>query len=112
MQTLKNDNTWKNVVFACSSIDAAVESISIINRELGLYTITNAGIKNAMSKERMTNKWSDLKILNRFSKTYIDFDISISVLNNNFDLIIKPNKSALYFFYDFPFGKTIKKYVI
>ena len=94
ISALKKDNCWDKVYFAYSSIDLAVSSVAIINREIGLKTITDKGLKFSCSKSMMTKRWNELGLLNRFSKSYYVFNEEISEKNQIMKLIIKPDNSA------------------
>lgn len=91
---LKKDGEWKNVAFAYSSIDVAVESVALINRAIGLKTITDDGLRYSSSKSMMTKRWNEVGILNRISNSYHEYNEEILQLNNQMKLIIKPDNSA------------------
>ena len=91
---LKKDNEWQNVVFAYSSIDLAVSSVSRLNKERGLTTISEEGLKHSSSKAMMTRRWNECGLLNRYSKAYSAFDVEITELNQKMKLIVKPDNSA------------------
>lgn len=94
IEELKKDGEWKYVVFAYSSIDLAVKSVAMINREIGLKTISDEGLKYASSKSRMTKKWNEKGILNRISLSFSVYDNSIFAINSHKTIIIKPDDSA------------------
>lgn len=94
IQALKNDEKWKDVAFAYSSIDLAVPSVAQLNAALGLKTISSEGLKFASSKSQMVKKWKDKGLLNRISKKYDSFDDEIIKFNQKFKIIIKPDNSA------------------
>lgn len=94
IEALKEDNEWDNVKFAYSSIDLAVSSVARLNREIGLMTISDKGLKYAASKSMMTKKWNEVGLLNRLSKSYINYSGEIEDINKKYKLIIKPDNSA------------------
>lgn len=91
---LKRDNAWKKVLFAYSSIDLAVPSVAKINRELGLQTISDEGIKCCLSKSAMTQCWEKEGLLNRFSIGFSQYSNEVENLGRQNNLIIKPDNSA------------------
>lgn len=91
---LKKDGFWNDVVFAYSSIDLAVKSVAMINRAIGLETISDKGLEYSSSKSKMTKRWEEVGLLNRISKCYTSFDEEILQLNSAMKLIIKPDNSA------------------
>lgn len=94
ISALKKDQLWGNVKFAYSSIDLAVPSVAFINREIGLKTISDEGLRFSSSKSMMTGRWAELGLLNRISKSYKEFDEEIVDYNRKHKLIIKPDNSA------------------
>ena len=92
--TLKKDGYWDNVSWVYSSMDPAVESVARINHEIGLSTISDEGLRFSSSKSKMTSKWAEDGLLNRFSKCYTEFDDEIFQLNSKMKIIIKPDNSA------------------
>lgn len=94
IETLKSTGEWESVMFAYSSIDLAVKSVAILNRAIGLKTISDEGLKYSSSKSMMTKKWNEFGILNRISKSYTEYCVEIEELNKITKLIIKPDNSA------------------
>lgn len=94
INALKKDGVFENVVFVYSSIDLAVPSVAKLNRAVGLKTITDKGLDYSSSKSMMTKIWNEKGILNRISKSYVEFDKEIVVFNQDKKLIIKPDNSA------------------
>lgn len=94
INVLKQDGYWKDVKFAYSSIDLAVTSVAMINRTIGLKTISDIGLRYSSSKSMMTQRWSEEGLLNRLSKRYDQFSDEIVDMNNSMKLIIKPDNSA------------------
>lgn len=94
VEALKKDGEWEKVAFAYSSIDLAVKSVAMINRAIGLKTISDKGLEFSSSKAMMTKKWNESGILHRFSKSYFEYDDEIKELNKTMKLIIKPDNSA------------------
>lgn len=91
---LKKNGEWDDVVFAYSSIDLAVKSVAIINREIGLRTISDNGLVYSASKSKMTQRWNEVGILNRVTRSFTKYADSIEVMNKNMKIIIKPDNSA------------------
>lgn len=94
ISALKTDNEWSEVTFAYSSIDLAVKSVAMINRAIGLRTISDEGLRFSSSKSMMTTRWNDLGLLNRVTKSYRKYSDEICDFNSQMDLIIKPDNSA------------------
>lgn len=94
IEALKADGEWNNVAFAYSSIDLAVKSVAILNRAIGLKTITDEGLECSSSKSMMTRKWNEKGILNRLSNSYTKYTDDIESLNKTMKIIIKPDNSA------------------
>ena len=94
LKRLNNDKILTRVKFVYTSIDLAVKSVAEINRAIGLKTISDNGILYASSKSQMTMRWNELGLLNRFSKSYKQFEEEIIDLNHRFKLIIKPDNSS------------------
>lgn len=91
---LKKDGVLQNVIFAYSSIDVAVKSVAMINREIGLKTISDEGLKYSSSKSMMTKRWDECSLLNRISYKYDSYDDAIKTFNNDVNVIIKPDNAA------------------
>ena len=68
INALKYDGVWDNVCFAYSSIDLAVKAVATINREIGLDTIPEDGLKNAASKSMMTSRNSTTRAQNKYKR--------------------------------------------
>ena len=94
IRRLKEDGFWDEVSFAYSSIDLAVKSVAFINREIGLKTISDEGLEYSSSKAKMTQRWAELGLLNRYSKCFTVFSEEIVELNLRMKIIIKPDNSA------------------
>lgn len=94
IDTLQRDGVWEDVSFAYSSIDLAVKSVAMINRRIGLKTISDEGLRYSTSKSRMTKRWAEVGLLNRISKCYNAYDEEVFQLNSAMKLIIKPDNSA------------------
>ena len=94
INALKKDKVLDKVEFAYSSIDLAVPSVAKLNRELGLKTITEEGLKYSSSKSKMAAKWNEFGLLNKISTKYTEFNDDIFELNKTMKLIIKPDNSA------------------
>lgn len=94
LDALKKDNVWQRVFFAYSSIDLAVYSVAVLNRAIGLKTISDDGIKYASSKSMMAKRWLERGLLNKWSRGYFEFNNEIVWQNEKMKLIIKPDNSA------------------
>lgn len=91
---LKEDGVLQNVMFAYSSIDVAVKSVAMINRAIGLNTISDEALKYSSSKSMMTKRWDECCLLNRISQKYVSYDATIKDFNNKMNVIIKPDNAA------------------
>lgn len=94
IEALKADGELENVAFAYSSIDLAVKSVAMINRAIGLKTISDEGLKYSSSKSMMTKRWNEKGLLNRFSKSYTEYSDELESFNHSHKMIIKPDNSA------------------
>lgn len=94
IDALKKDGVWENVHFAYSSIDLAVTSVARINRAIGLHTLTDEALQYAASKSKMTEKWKELKLLNRYSVKSKCYLAEFYELAQQMKLIVKPDNSA------------------
>ena len=94
INTLIKAGEWRNVVFAYTSIDLAVPSVARINSKLGLRTISDEGLDNALSKAKMTQRWKACNLLNRISESYENFNDEIYKINEHMSIIVKPNISS------------------
>lgn len=84
-----------NILCAYTSMDLAVKSVKLLNKKYGLLCTDEHSIKNALSKELMTQLWDKNKLLNRFSKPFTDFnEKEFLELNVQYNLIVKPNVSS------------------
>lgn len=77
-----------------SSMDAAVVSAAYLSRAAGLNTISDEGLKRAVSKSEMTQKWEADGLLNRLSFRRKTYDESLFELNADMKLIVKPDNAA------------------
>ncbi len=94
IKKLKDENVWKYVKFAYSSIDVAVKSVAYLNRKIGLKTITDDGLRYTSSKSMMVKKWKEKKLLNRVSLSFKEYNDEIEKLNKKVNIIIKPDNSS------------------
>lgn len=94
LRFIESENLLKDLLFVYSSIDQAVPSVAMLNRKIGLKTISDDAIKRVISKSEMVKKWNDDGLLNRLSLEFDSYDDSIYGLNREKKLIIKPDNSA------------------
>lgn len=91
---MQKDGVWSQVVFAYSSIDAAVPSVTYINRAIGLNTLSDEALDYAVSKSKMTQKWKREGLLNRSSEKLYQYSLTIFYMSKGKALIVKPDNSA------------------
>ncbi len=94
IEELEKRGEWKNVIFTYSSIDAAVSAVAVLNRKVGLMTISDDALKVATSKSAMTKRWNENGLLNRFSFVFDTFSEKILIQNKDYKLIFKPDDAA------------------
>ncbi len=94
MYILKKEHLWDRVIFAYSSIDLAVQSVAILNRAIGLHTISDKAVKYASSKSLMTEKWEKECLLHRKTYKLKRCDETIENYVKERKMIMKPDNAA------------------